>query len=473
MAQLGTLTAGVAHELNNPAAAVKRGVSQLQNALTDYGRAQIALAGLSMTSEQQAALQAIEARIQADAIEPPTLSAIARSDAEYELEEWLEDRSVENGWDLAPTLVDLDYGPDQLSELARDLAPNQLPAVITWLSATNTVYSLMNEINLGAGRISEIVKSLKTYSYLDQAPVQEVDVHEGLDSTLVILRSKLKVGITVRRDYAEALPRITAYGSELNQVWTNIIDNAADALGGNGNIVIRTRQENADWVVVEIEDDGPGIPAEHLTKLFDPFFTTKAPGKGTGLGLNISYNIIVQKHRGEIKVFSRPGQTLFQVWLPVSFDSVQGGPPTLDRAQHNADVKLRRILEAAKTIAVVGITDRIDRPAHSVPAFLQTQGYRIIPVNPRLIERGITDILGEMVYPDLTSIPVPIDIVQIFRRGEETPPIIEEAIATGAKVVWMQLGIINEQAGHHAEAAGLDVVMDTCMFATHKRLLST
>jgi signal transduction histidine kinase len=155
---------------------------------------------------------------------------------------------------------------------------------------------------------------------LDQAPVQTVDVHKGLDNTLVILRHKLEANISVRREYAPDLPKIQAYGSELNQVWTNIIDNAADAITGQGQLIIRTRQDE-EWVVVEIEDDGPGIPPEIQPRLFDPFFTTKQPGQGTGLGLDISYNIIVFRHRGDIKVFSQPGKTCFQIWLPINFEA--------------------------------------------------------------------------------------------------------------------------------------------------------
>jgi signal transduction histidine kinase len=150
--------------------------------------------------------------------------------------------------------------------------------------------------------------------------VQAVDVHEGLDNTLVILQNKFKAGISVRRDYAPELPTIHAYGSELNQVWTNILDNAADALDGRGEIVIRTRQDG-EWVVVEIEDNGSGIPPEIQPRLFDPFFTTKRPGKGTGLGLDISYNIVVHKHRGDIKVTSQPGKTSFEIWLPINFEA--------------------------------------------------------------------------------------------------------------------------------------------------------
>jgi signal transduction histidine kinase len=166
--------------------------------------------------------------------------------------------------------------------------------------------------------MAEIIKALKAYTYMDQAPVQSVDVHEGLDNTLVMLRNKLKMGIDVHRQYAENLPRLQAYGSELNQVWTNIIDNAVDAMQGRGELTLRTRQEE-QWVVVEIEDTGPGIPPAVQAKIFDPFFTTKAPGKGTGLGLNISHNIIVQKHKGKITVRSQPGKTCFEIRLPISF----------------------------------------------------------------------------------------------------------------------------------------------------------
>jgi signal transduction histidine kinase len=177
------------------------------------------------------------------------------------------------------------------------------------------------EIQEGSSRISEIVKGLKTYSYLDQAPVQTVNIREGIDSTLAILRSKIKEGIVIHTDYDPDLPLIEAYGSELNQVWTNIIDNAIDALDGRGIIEIRTRREGENWVTVEIEDNGPGIPEEIQGKVFDTFFTTKEPGKGTGLGLDISYKIIL-KHKGDIKLYSKPGVTRFEIWLPVNFETV-------------------------------------------------------------------------------------------------------------------------------------------------------
>jgi len=187
------------------------------------------------------------------------------------------------------------------------------------LCNTYSTRNSLEEIGHGTTRITGIIKALKSYSYLDQAPVQSIDIHEGLDDTLVMLRSKLKTGIQVRREYAEDLPRIEAYGSELNQVWTNIIDNAAGAMGGQGEIILRTYEEDT-WVIVEIWDSGPGIPPEIQAEIFDPFFTTKPPGEGTGLGLNISYNIIVQKHRGQIAVDSKPGETRFVVKLPLSVE---------------------------------------------------------------------------------------------------------------------------------------------------------
>ncbi len=320
MAQLGTLTAGVAHELNNPAAAVARGADQFRDALQQLESAHRQLGQCSLSETQREIAQKLGQQARVQATHPPELDALARSDHEAELEAWLETTGVSDAWEYASTLVDLNYDTSELTALTQHFAPEQLPAVIRWLYATHSVHSLLTDISQGARRLSEIVKALKSYAYLDQAPVQFVNVHEGLDSTLVILRSKLKSGISVRRAYAPDLPKIQAYGSELNQVWTNILDNAIDALNGQGEITIRSHQEG-DWVVVEIEDNGPGIPPEIQPRLFDPFFTTKPPGKGTGLGLQISYNIIVNKHRGDIKVFSQPGKTCFQVWLPINFEA--------------------------------------------------------------------------------------------------------------------------------------------------------
>jgi predicted CoA-binding protein len=294
--------------------------------------------------------------------------------------------------------------------------------------------------------------------------VQPVDIAAGLDNTLLILRHKLK-NITVRKDYAADLPRINGYGSELNQVWTNLIDNAADALAETPNpTILLSATRQGDWITVAVEDNGPGIPPEIQPRIFDAFFTTKPPGKGTGLGLDISYNIVVNKHRGDIKVFSRPGRTCFQISLPTDFETMNATPAPAALNQTN-DSQLRRILETTKTIAVVGASSRPDRPGYTVPAYLQKHGYRIIPVNPSL-----TELLGEKAYPDLLAIPEPVDVVEIFRPGDEVLPVVQQAIAIGAKVVWMQETVVNEQAADLAKNAGLEVVMDVCMRAAHRRL---
>jgi signal transduction histidine kinase len=240
------------------------------------------------------------------------------------LEEWLEDLGIEDAWELAPDLVSIDFSAEDLATMADSFSPEQFAFVVKWLNTTYTMYNLLAELRQGAGRISGIVKALKTYSYLDQAPVQSVDVHQGLDDTLLILGHKLKGGPSVRREYDPNLPEIMGYGSELNQVWTNIIDNAAYALAdmpaGEGQILLRTEVDD-DWISVRIEDNGPGIPKEIQGRLFEPFFTTKPPGVGTGLGLDISYNIVINKHRGDIKVTSEPGKTVFCVWLPIDMDN--------------------------------------------------------------------------------------------------------------------------------------------------------
>ena len=317
MAQLGTLTAGVAHELNNPAAAVKRGSDQIAQAVERYASAQAALADAGLSDSQRRAIDAEAARASAIAARPPDLDGLTRSDREFAVEGWLQAHGVIEPWELSPSLVSAGYEPETLGKLTALLTPAQVPAAMDSIASSYAVHALLAEIGQGAGRISEIVKALKSYSYLDQAPVQEVDVHEGIDDTLLILGGKLRSGIDVRREYAEGLPRIPAYGSELNQVWTNLIDNAADALEGRGTIVLRTRAEDK-WVIVEVEDDGAGIAPEVLPRVFDAFFTTKPPGKGTGMGLDITYNIVVYKHKGDIQVASEPGKTVFTVRLPVN-----------------------------------------------------------------------------------------------------------------------------------------------------------
>jgi signal transduction histidine kinase len=317
LATLGKLSAGMAHELNNPAAAALRGAAQLGTTFAHLQQAHLKLGELNLAHSQLELLLALDKLARDRARQPEDMDSLTRSDREAKLETWLEAQGVENTWEVAPGLVNLGYDKDKLTTLLADFSSSQAIAVIDWLNCTFSIYSLLDEIGQGAGRISEIVKALKTYAYMDQAPIQSVDLHEGLDNTLVMLRSKLKPGITVHRDYAPDLPHIQAYGSELNQVWTNIIDNAIDAMNGKGEITLRTRHDD-QWAVVEITDNGPGIPEAILPNLFDPFFTTKPPGRGTGLGLNISHNIVVQKHKGRIDVYSQPGKTRFEVRLPLN-----------------------------------------------------------------------------------------------------------------------------------------------------------
>ena len=323
LATLGKLSAGVAHELNNPAAATQRGAEQLQDAIIKLEQAEFSLGQSNLSASKLEVLELYTWMIQERAKEPLDLDPLTRSDQEYEVETWMIDQGVENAWELAPMLVNIGFNCSKLSHLAENFSSEEFLCVATLLSNRYSSYNLLAEIGQGASRISEIVKALKSYTYLDQAPVQSVDIHEGLDDTLVMLRSKLKAGVQVRRDYAPDLPRIEVFGSELNQVWTNIIDNAVSAMEGQGEIVLRTYRQDA-WVVVEIKDTGPGIPQNIQAKIFDPFFTTKPPGKGTGLGLNISHNIIVQKHKGKITVYSRPGETCFEVKLPLNFEAPQG-----------------------------------------------------------------------------------------------------------------------------------------------------
>jgi signal transduction histidine kinase len=316
LATLGRLSAGMAHELNNPSAAVLSGVKQLRTVTSELQQSHYDLAASGVTSDQLATLAALGQTTQERAVHPDDLDPLLLSDRALVLETWLEEQGVADSWRFSTTLVNLDFDVTRLEALAADFPPGQLAAVIAWLNCTYTLYCLLEEIGQGAGHITHIVRALKSYTYLDQAPVQSVNVHEGLDNTLVMLRSKLRGGVIVHREYAPDLPPIEAYGSELNQVWTNIIDNAVDAMQGRGEITLRTRHD-AEWVIVEIEDNGPGIPEAVQPRIFDPFVTTKAPGHGTGLGLNISHNIIVQKHQGSITVDSRPGRTRFEIRLPL------------------------------------------------------------------------------------------------------------------------------------------------------------
>ena len=318
MVQLGTLTAGLAHELNNPAAAVERGAAHLEAAVAANGNARAAAAASGIDLQDEALTTLLEAAAETGGSEPD-LDAITRLDREAAVEEWLDERRIEAGWELAPALVAMDTHTERLDEIADHFGSESAEAVLRLLSTEHEVAGLLKQVREGASRMSAIVKALKSYSYLDQAPQQEVSVPEGLEDTLLILRAKTR-DITVHREYADDLVPIQAYGSELNQVWTNLIDNAAYAITDSGRedgaIAIRAFRED-DALVVEIEDNGPGIPDDIRDRVFDSFFTTKPVGAGTGLGLDISYGIVVDRHRGNLSVTSEPGRTCFRVALPV------------------------------------------------------------------------------------------------------------------------------------------------------------
>ena len=314
MAALGTLSAGLAHELNNPAAAVRSSSHQLRAALAGWAAAMTALEALTLTETQVRQLEALKVRIQSPIAAASVMDPLTQSDRESEMQDWLEQRQVPEAWQTAPGLVAGGWDINSVAELERVFPAPVLSAVLKWLVSGVLVYSLLDEVSMGAERVSEIVKAVKAYSYLDQAPIQEVDIKEGLENTLIILRQKL-AGIEVVREYSPDLPHIEAHGSELNQVWTNIIDNAVYAMEGKGKLSLRAYSEDSH-VVVEIQDTGPGIPAEIQQRIFEPFFTTKPPGEGTGLGLHIVYSII-NNHYGRVRLTSQPGNTCFQITLPL------------------------------------------------------------------------------------------------------------------------------------------------------------
>jgi signal transduction histidine kinase len=316
MAALGTLAAGLAHELNNPAAAITRSAAQLRDALAERDRLAARLHSLATDQHQKESLAILQEEVAERKITAPPDDPLTLCELEDGLQEWLEDRGVDEAWELAPALVASGWDRDELERLAERFSPTQVLVLVSWLGAGSSVYGLLEEVRQSAEAMSEIVKAVKTYSYLDQAPIQDVDVIENLENTLVLLRPKITAGINITRDYADDVPRIEAYGSELNQVWTNLIDNAIDAIAGQGELTLRAFTAES-VVTVEVIDDGPGIPPEIQPRIFEPFYTTKAPGVGTGLGLHIAYNIVVHKHRGQLQVASKPGETCLRVVLPI------------------------------------------------------------------------------------------------------------------------------------------------------------
>jgi len=303
LAGLGKIAAGLAHELNNPASAVKRGAVELAALLADVESTSLAM----LDDETRRALHALAeprpARVE---------TAMQRARREQALEAALDHRQIDRAWELAPALATLRW---DVTTLEAALAGPSALACLRWVIAVGSARLIAHDVADAATRISELVGAVREHSHLGEAEVQEVDVHAGLDSTLALFKHKL-AGVTVCRDYGE-LPKIAAYGSELNQVWTNLIDNALHAMAGAGELVICTRPDG-DHVIVEVTDTGPGIPSELLPEIWKPFFTTKGVGEGTGLGLHLARNVVVQRHRGSITATSRPGHTCFRVRLPTS-----------------------------------------------------------------------------------------------------------------------------------------------------------
>ena len=311
LAALGTLAAGLAHELNNPAAALKRATASLRQLQPRWQEAHARLHAGGVDDRDLMAAIAEQGGAAAD--------PLARSDEEAALQAWLEGAAVENAWETASALIATGMTVDRLRQATQSVPSQALSSAIEWIAASRLMASLLQEVSVSAERIAEIVGAVRSYSFLDQAPVQAVDVVQGLEDTLVILRNKLEPGITVVRDYQADLPPIEAQGGELNQVWTNLIANAAEAMDGRGELRLSARLDGGR-LRVDVCDSGPGIPEAIRGRIFEPFFTTKPPGQGTGLGLHLTYNIITLHHRGQITVESRPGRTCFTVLLPLQME---------------------------------------------------------------------------------------------------------------------------------------------------------
>lgn len=323
MAQLGTLTAGMAHELNNPASAVRRGSSQIKETYSRFQELHFAINRSKLPDDQMNVMATLDKQAQQSATHPVDIDSLSRSEKEFQLESLLEEYGVENAWQVVPSLVNLGIEEAHFKEIASQILPNNLENFIHWLDSSSSIYGLLEEISQGARHISNVVKALKTYAYQDSTTLQTVDIHNTIEETLLLMDSAIHDKISIEKEFDANLPSIQGFQSELGQVWSNIIKNAVDAVGENGKIILRTKQDH-DMVLVEIEDNGPGIPKEIQSRIFDPFFTTKSPGEGVGLGLNISYNIIKQKHHGEIEVVSNPGKTIFTVSVPVNPEGANG-----------------------------------------------------------------------------------------------------------------------------------------------------
>jgi signal transduction histidine kinase len=358
---LGGLAAGLAHELNNPAAAATRTITQLSDSIKEWrSLVQKLNVQYGMTAQQWSYVSELrnDTLKKFDSNSPTRYShnqnsaandlttndPMTEGEQEDKIIDWLESHGVNDGWKLASDLANAGITIDKLDDIASNVTSYQslatstiadnniveqknplLEDTLSWLNATTRVDRLLYEIKSSATRISELVSAVKSYSYMDQAPLQDVDIYSGIESTLIMLHHKLKeADITIIREYDSNLPHVNAIGNELNQVWTNLIDNAIDGIGKHGTITIRTKNEDNSQILVEVIDNGSqGIPGDIQSRIFEPFFTTKEPGKGTGLGLSISHRIVTQTHKGDIGFYSRPGETSFQIRLPIIYKGIE------------------------------------------------------------------------------------------------------------------------------------------------------
>jgi signal transduction histidine kinase len=312
---LGKLSAGLAHELNNPASAARRSAEGLRQCTRDLRQANAKLDGVALSPGQRSFLAEFEDQVIEKLASAPALDSLVQSDREEEMTAWLEQHGVSNASRFAAGLVEANVQQDALQRLIERFDPQVLRDALARLVAALSAEKLTREIEASTGRISELVQAIKEYTYMDQMPEQEIDIHRGIESTLIMLKFRLKKGVNVTREFDKNLPRICAHGSELNQVWTNLIGNAIDAMNGKGELRIRTSRE-LDSLLIEIIDNGPGIPEDVKPHIFEPFFTTKGVGEGTGLGLDTAYRI-VRSHHGHITFDSHPGKTSFQIRLPL------------------------------------------------------------------------------------------------------------------------------------------------------------
>ncbi|MGY1639120.1 ATP-binding protein [Geodermatophilus sp. SYSU D00742] len=314
---LGKLTAGLTHELNNPAAAASRAAAALRERFAGMRHKLALLSTGRIDGAVLRALTALQEQLVARVDTAGELTALERSDREDELGDWLDEHGIGGAWELAGVFVPAGLGPEDLDRVVDAVEPGALEAALRWLAYTVETETLIAEIVESTARISGLVDAARQYSQLDRAPHQPTDLHTGLDATLVVLGAKIPPGVTVVKDYDRSLPPVPGYAGELNQVWTNLVHNALDAMAGEGTLTLRTARDG-DCALVEVADTGPGIPESLRRRVFEPFFTTKPVGEGTGLGLDVSWRIVVNRHGGDLRVQSRPGDTRFQVLLPLA-----------------------------------------------------------------------------------------------------------------------------------------------------------